>query len=672
MYLSELRIENFRSFGEEEDAFLLRIQPGLTALVGENDAGKSVVIDALRFALSTRDQEYIRVEESDFHQPPNKSTRRNEIRIRCKFEKLKSNEQGAFIEYLTYEGDGDTKTPVLYVNWRASIMARKGRRRYTPTETRSGINADGPQFDYEARTLFASTYLRPLRDAERELSAGRNSRLSQILQFTKEVIEHGEPWDESDGEPGNVSKLNILGIGDYTNSLLRNHSGIKQATNRLNTDYLKKLSFVGDDLQGAVTISGSKEETTRLRQLLEKLKLELRDEEAGEPPPRQGMGSNNLLFMACELLLLGTEEDGLPLLLVEEPEAHLHPQRQLLLMKFLQECANDKEHPIQVIVTTHSPNLASAIDVENLVMIHGNKGFSLTEGQTKLDKSDYGFLKRFLDVTKANMFFARGVMIVEGDAENILLPTLAQLIGREFTSHGVSVVNVGGVGLRRFARIYQRKAEEEGTILEIPIACITDLDVMPDCAPEIVGLIEPDSDWPELSVSKRKWRARKDFDEGELDKKRKEIDAKASGQMVKTFVADEWTLEYDLAKGVLGKAVWYAAYLAIADEKICEGKKTRNEVCKKAKEEWAEKEFDKMDAEVRASHIYSCFTKGTKASKAIAAQYLATLLEMRIEKKKMTQEQLKDALPPYLVQAIEYVTQSSQVDLGLPIAGESK
>ena len=112
-------------------------------------------------------------------------------------------------------------------------------------------------------------------------------------------------------------------------------------------------------------------------------------------------------------------------------------------MKTLQEQAN--EQGIQIIVTTHSPNLASAVDLENIILIHENRAFSMAKASTKLEASDYRFLQRFLDVTKANLFFARGVMIVEGNAENILMPTLAKLIGRDFTEHGVSIVNVGGV-----------------------------------------------------------------------------------------------------------------------------------------------------------------------------------------------------------------------------------
>ena len=233
--------------------------------------------------------------------------------------------------------------------------------------------------------------------------------------------------------------------------------------------------------------------------MLEKLELELREGDNAATANR-GLGSNNLLFMACELLLLGSEAEGFPLLLVEEPEAHLHPQRQLRLMQFLQQKAKEARadgQKIQIIVTTHSPNLASAIQLDNLVLLSSGKAFPLCAGRTELDPSDYGFLSRFLDVTKANLFFARGLMIVEGDAENILLPTLARILQRDFTGNGVSIVNVGGIGLRRFARIYQRKDPATDGVIPVPVACVTDLDVMPDCAPEITGRVRPGETWPE-------------------------------------------------------------------------------------------------------------------------------------------------------------------------------
>jgi putative ATP-dependent endonuclease of the OLD family len=116
MFISELRVENFRMFGEGNDAFVLALEPGLTALVGENDNGKTSVIDALRLVLGTRDQESFRIDESDFHQPRGSGIRRKEIRICCKFEDLTRAKVGTFAEYLTYEEADSRLIPVLYLN----------------------------------------------------------------------------------------------------------------------------------------------------------------------------------------------------------------------------------------------------------------------------------------------------------------------------------------------------------------------------------------------------------------------------------------------------------------------------------------------------------------------------------------------------------------------------
>ncbi|MGE5536827.1 MAG: AAA family ATPase [Acidobacteriota bacterium] len=70
MFLANLTVENFRVFGEGEKGLSLSLQPGLTALVGENDTGNTAVIDALRLVLGTRDQEFFRLEDTDFHCPP--------------------------------------------------------------------------------------------------------------------------------------------------------------------------------------------------------------------------------------------------------------------------------------------------------------------------------------------------------------------------------------------------------------------------------------------------------------------------------------------------------------------------------------------------------------------------------------------------------------------------
>ena len=85
---------------------------------------------------------------------------------------------------------------------------------------------------------------------------------------------------------------------------------------------------------------------------------------------------------------------------------------------------------VQVLLSTHSPQLAASADLDSMVMIIGHKAYPLGKGHTKLNDDDYLFLRRFLDATKANLFFARGLVVVEGDAENILLPRSCEKDGQ--------------------------------------------------------------------------------------------------------------------------------------------------------------------------------------------------------------------------------------------------
>tara|TARA_R110002073_G_scaffold120601_2_gene262693 strand:- start:30510 stop:32558 length:2049 start_codon:yes stop_codon:yes gene_type:complete len=670
MYISEVKIENFRCFGEGGSNFVMSLLPGLTALVGENDTGKTAVIDALRFVFGTRDQEYYRVEATDFHCPPGAPERRREIRVRCRLDGLTIAEKGAFAEFLTYTDVDGKPDAVLFIHWTAKDRSgvRSGRR-FIYSEVRAGEKGDGPTFDPEAREMLRATYLRPLRDAERALSAGRGSRLSEILKNTTEIRDVGSDYDSENTPKPDTDVLSVLGVGDYTSALLGGREGIRRAREKLNDRYLKPLSFFGDDLQGNISVGRSGDRESRLRQLLERLELELLNTATPGAPANRGLGSNNLLFMACELLLLGAEGVGLPLLLLEEPEAHLHPQRQLRLIQFLNEqAAGSKDpdtRPIQVILTTHSPNLASVISLRNLVLIHGGRAFPLRQGATELGKSDYRFLERFLDVTKANLFFARGVVVVEGDAENILLPTLSRLIGQDFAAHGVSIVNVGSTGLRRFSRIFQRSdAGADGTI-GIPVSCLTDLDVMPDCAPEIVGVVKAGEAHPEKA--NRRWRKKGDFTADELNARRGELNAKADGQNVATFVADEWTLEYDLAFSGLAEEVWVAAQLARSDDKLNEGKANRFKIVRGAKKSFNEMEMNCGTPEEICSRVYALFTTGSKASKSICAQYLSEILEWKLRRKHFTSDDLIGKLPRYVVSAINHVSPLDRAGSGTPV-----
>ncbi|EMB9880704.1 AAA family ATPase [Pseudomonas aeruginosa] len=658
MYLSALRIENFRQFGQANRALDIQFNEGVTALVGENDAGKTAVIDAIRYVLQTRDAEYLRLQMEDFH-IANDGSQAETITLRCTLEGLILAELGAFAEYVTYK-DGVGR---LYVHWSARrVVASASTRKWVDISVRSGENGDGPPLDIGVRQLLATAYLKPLRDAEREMSPGRNSRLSQVLSSFPN-IDAGSSFDPAllPADLASAEALSISGMGDFLRHLVNSHSAIVSAQKEINDTYLRPLSLAGQPLTSRIGFGEAGTDPAKLKQILERLELGLLDHATGEARGAYGLGSNNVLFMACELLLLGKEPDGLPLLLIEEPEAHLHPQRQLQLMEFLEAAAQPSVdlRPVQIILTTHSPNLSSKIPLQNLVLMQRQQAFSLAENKTCLAADDYRFLSRFLDVTKAGLFFAKGLLVVEGDAEAILLPSLARRLGLDLTKHGVSIINVGGVGLRRYSKILQRKDRSEGEIT-VPTACITDMDVMPDCAPEILSLKGvKGAVWPDKAD--RRWRAVKDFGATSPDierglKEHRDKRAESDGQCVRTFVADHWTLEYDVAFKGLSKEVHHAAYLAINEDKIDEGKETKASVLKKAQMAFEKIQTAHATEEARCSEIYKLFKR---ASKAIAAQHLIDLIDQRFVDRSLDATTLRGLLPAYIVHAIEYATRGA-------------
>ena len=634
MYLSSLRIKNFRCFDGNEHS--ITFKKGLNVLVGENDSGKSAIMDAIKLVLGTTDMNWYRVEREDFY----KEDTTLEIEIVCKFEDLNDDEKGAFLECLSYE-DEAKRIPSLYLYWRCKYLSSfKPPRPVANLST--GVDGNNAAPSVEARELLRTTYLRALRDSYSEMQAGKHSRLAQIMQHVSAV----DSGDDVYVDGNDIHNLSIAGIADLSNTLLSNHSALEQINSEMTAILQQKMLLKGDSVKTRLEVAGANANKIKKQMaLLEKLDLAV-DKDASDMSGRAGLGTSNIMSMACELLLHkeATKENRSCFLLIEEPEAHIHAQRQLKLIQSLETEAETGSR--QTIITTHAPLLASVVKLSNIVIVKSGEAFSLAEEHTKLEKDDYLYLEKYLDATKANLFFAKNVIIVEGPGEALLLPTLSKLLGYSFTDYGTSLVDVRSTGLRRYARIFQR--EDESKQLDIKVACVTDRDVMPNCAPQICiddRYTEDSTTWP--GKDKRAWRAEADFSADELAQHVKEIEDKANGQKVKTFVADHWTLEYDLA------------YIGLQDEEMKDvlietlikvSYVEKNRVTKKG--EFVTKLNALTSLEEKASYFYSFFTT-KKASKADFAQELAVALEKKYMNKVA---ELQKVLPKYLVSAIVYAT----------------
>jgi len=521
MYLTNLKLWNFRIFGSEKPFDIskpnlsLDFNDGINVLIGENDSGKTAIIDAIKLVLKTHSADWIKVEDEDFY------LNSERLRIECRFYGMKDEEAKHFTEWIDWVVEKDGGRPYLTVYY--DISRRDGK--IIPADVKAGIDDTGHIITAEAKEMLRTTYLRPLRDAKSELSPKRNSRLSQILY--------------SHAAFGNKKTHRLIELAKTLNMEVAEYFKGKDAagSDLLGGDLLgKEVKEVIDTYLNQFSKRNTEFKTTPadLKSILESLCLLFEDGH------NLGLGSHNLLCIASELLHLKKDNwDGLRLGLIEEIEAHLHPQVQLQVVETLK--ANSKD--MQLIFTTHSPNIGSKIPLENLILCNNGMAYPLGPGFTKLDKSDYKFLEIFLDTTKANLFFSKGVIIVEGWAEEILIPVVAKAIGIDLTESGVSIINVGSTAYLHFAKIFLRKAPP---MMHIPVAIVTDVDVRHY---ETRLLID------EKGHPIRSEKGKCIFDylcrdanlvAEETETKKKHID-QSSGK-VQYFVGSDWTLEYSLAK----------------------------------------------------------------------------------------------------------------------------
>ncbi len=599
MLVSELKIYNFRRFKSVDDAPGLKItfHKGLNALIGENDSGKTAVIDALKLVLLTQSNEYIRPTDEDFYKPINGDAC-SEFKIDCTITEFTQNEAKNFIEYLTFKKNGDKVEYTLELHYRAW---KEGHKIFQ--ELRVGDIDDGISIDGKARDLLKAVYLKPLRDAEREMSSGRSSRISQIL------LNHPVFKDKKEHM--------ILDIFQEANEKIEDYFTDDEEGKRILQTIRDNLESFND--KGQASNAELKTSDIQLKAILESLSL-------NAPELNPGLGELNLLFIAAELLLLKDDTDGgMKLALIEELEAHLHPQAQLRLISYLQN--EYKENDVQIIISTHSPILASKINLKNLILMKDGLGYDLAEGKTGLQKGDYLFLQRFLDSTKANLFFAKGIIMVEGDAENILIPVIADILGFPLEKYGISIVNVGSTAFLRYSRIMVR---QDGENIGIPVSVITDCDVRPyDIDPE---------------TGEKRFNEKK-TESAQAEREKNEKYNKGS---VRGFTSPLWTLEYCIAMSCLSddfhKAVHYGKkilsardYISLTDEKITEANQ--------AAEEEARQWHGLSDGE-NAYEIYDLMLNGEGKSslKAIVAQCLASLLRWKISviPDGLTQEKMFD------------------------------
>lgn len=499
MYIKRVVIKNFRNLKSID----LHLDPGLTCLVGENNSGKSNFIMALRLVLDTNYPNYFRkLSKEDFFSGTDISVPQ-QILISIQFTDFDSTDDESKIKEhaLAHACCVDDEISQLCYRFRPKQVVRQAIESGERTDdliiedyewelvggavpdsdgtTKDLVDVEwddefsGGHVKFNALEAFCVTYLPAIRDVEDDLKRISSSPLHKLLEI-QDISE--------------VRKEALVSKIQKVNTEIVAEPEIVNLKNDVDSGFNETVGSVF-----SLNVSLGMADTTflglsrSLRMLLTGSGLDRAD------ISRNGLGINNALYISMLLKyfekLIQKDHTAGELLLVEEPEAHLHPQLQHIIFSKLL----DKK--CQVLATTHSTHITSHASLSNFAILTpiGNEVVAKVPVNTPLSVSEKEDLERYLDATKSILLFAKRVILVEGMSEVFLIPKLVKKVMEiDLEGLGISVVPIHGVHFHAYAKLFGKTA--------IPKKCLilTDGDLKPSDAADVEDEEVDQQEFPRL------------------------------------------------------------------------------------------------------------------------------------------------------------------------------
>ena len=434
MYLKNFRIKNFRGIRETT----LNFSPGINILIGENNAGKTSVLDALRICLGFKEHNALRVRKKDFNIfYPNE-----DIEFDLIFSIKNDYERACFIEL--YNASTDT----LDIHFRFNLNNKSPIEKIN-SNVWGGEN-EGQNIPNEIFQLFINVYLSALRDAKRYLTPGRSNILGQFLSDIDEK-KFSEDYDKEEMIDDLNNKIENSSFLDF----------VKEVNSEYINDHLKNLTFDDNNLNIEFTsLSKDFEEYAKnlkinihsINNITSMLELD-----------QNGLGYNNIIYMSIllsRLSILKEQEDSLFLsLIIEEPEAHLQPQLQNLFFSYLDnlnEKLNSNES-FQIFISSHSPTLTAKANLNSINILQKFDDNCVNASLCDIikEKENRDYLHKFLDVTKSQLLFSKRLIFVEGISEALLIPIFAKKLDYDLDKKGIEIVIIQGLSFKHFVPLFE-------------------------------------------------------------------------------------------------------------------------------------------------------------------------------------------------------------------------